>query len=69
MEKYTEDELMAMQEVGLSVYRSLNYHEWRLNALLNDFRHYLNDQLIELKYGKGYKASFLDEVLLQVRNL
>lgn len=37
--------------------------------MLNDFRHSMNDQLIELKYGKDYRAKFIDELLIQVKNL
>lgn len=59
----------AYQELNLSILRSASEGDNKLNAMLNDFRHSLNDQLIELKYGKGYKLQFLDSILIQAQNL
>ncbi|HMG82794.1 MAG TPA: hypothetical protein VK559_07145 [Ferruginibacter sp.] len=59
----------SRQNVHISIMRSVDKANNKLESLLNDFRHSLNDQLIALKYGKDYKASFLDEFLIQVNKL
>lgn len=41
----------------------------KLDGLLNDFRHNLDDQMIDLKYGKGYKASFMELLTVAVGRL
>ena len=53
----------------MEIMRSIDKANHELDAKLNDLRHMLNDQLIELKYGKGYKAAFMDSILLQASNL
>jgi hypothetical protein len=61
--------LQARKNIFMKIMYAADAGNSKLNARLNDLRHLMNDQLIELKYGKGYKASFMDEVLIQVENI
>lgn len=59
----------AKNNCGLAIIRMVETANNNLDAKINDLRHSFNDQLIDLKYGKGYKANFLDEILLHINNL
>lgn len=65
----TKREVEAAQNVFIRVQYAVDKGNNQLNARINDLRHLMNDQLIELKYGKGSIASFLDEILIQINNL
>lgn len=60
---------IALNQVGLNIIRIVEKANQTLDGRINDLRHLMNDQLIELKYGKGYKAIFLDEILLKAQNI
>lgn len=64
----TLTEFITMPQWKHDILRSVHQMNGHLSLRLNDLKHMMNDQLIDLKYGKGYKATFLDDILIGINN-
>lgn len=64
-----DHEAEARHNVYIAVLSATMRGNDKLNSMLNDFRHNLDDQMLDLKYGKGYKANFMELLAVAVGRL
>lgn len=64
-----ENKTDFLNDWSLIIRRRIDNANNDLNMRINDLRHMMNDQLIELKYGKCYTVSYLDDKLIKTWEL
>lgn len=64
-----ENKTDFLNDLSLIIRRRIDNENNDLNMRINDLRHMMNDQLIELKYGKNYTVSYLDDILIKTWEL
>lgn len=69
MEILVSEIIEGKHQVWMAIGNAVAKGNSQLDARINDLRHLMNDQLIQLKYGKDYQASHDDEILIQAKGI